>query len=223
MAFPLDLERYRSVVFDCDGVLLDSNLVKTEAFRRAVGHYGHDVTEKLVEHHVTNGGISRFKKFAYFFEVLLGRAPHEGEMEDVLARFSAATKQGLVDCDEAPKLREILSSIPEDRPRLVVSGGAQDELHEVFSKRGLTPYFTAIFGSPDTKEEILSREIANGNLLEPALYIGDSRYDYLAAKACGLDFVFVSGWTEFSGWEDFCADKNIRVFESVSAIFNAST
>lgn len=216
----LDRGPYRTWVFDCDGVLLDSNQVKTEAFRLAVLDYGQDVAGQLVDYHVANGGISRFKKFDYFFENILARSVHAGEMETVLARFSEATKQGLLTCDEAPGLRALLAAIPEDQPRIVVSGGAQDELREVFAKRGLAQYFTAIFGSPDTKETIFSRELSCGTLIEPAVYIGDSLYDYRAAMACNLDFIFVTGWSEFAQWEEFFADKNVRIIDNVSALFN---
>ena len=57
-----------------------------------------------------------------------------------------------------------------------------------------------IFGSPDTKDSILSRELANGNIQQPALFLGDSRYDHQAATQAGLEFVFVSGWSEVKDW-----------------------
>ena len=42
---------------------------------------------------------------------------------------------------------------------LVASGGDQAELHDVFEKRGISHLFNGgIFGSPDTKEQILLRE-----------------------------------------------------------------
>lgn len=34
------------------------------------------------------------------------------------------------------------------------------------------------------------------SLSVPALFLGDSKYDYQAASAAGLDFVFLSGWSE---------------------------
>jgi len=51
-------------------------------------------------------------------------------------------------------------------------------LREVFTQRDLAPLFDGgIFGSPDTKDSILSRELANGNIQPPALFLEDSRYD----------------------------------------------
>jgi phosphoglycolate phosphatase-like HAD superfamily hydrolase len=93
---------------------------------------------------------------------------------------------------------------------LIVSGGDQAELRDVFSQRGISEWFDGgIFGSPDSKDEILARELANGNIDQPALFLGDSKYDYDAASAAGLDFVFLSGWSEVIDWEEWTTKHNI--------------
>jgi phosphoglycolate phosphatase-like HAD superfamily hydrolase len=61
-----------------------------------------------------------------------------------------------------------------------------------------------IFGSPDTKEHILMREIYYNNIIEPSIYLGDSKYDFIAAKASGMHFLFLSGWSEVGDWYSFC-------------------
>jgi len=100
---------------------------------------------------------------------------------------------------------------------LIVSGGAQDELRWVFREKGIDEMFEGgIFGSPDSKEEILAREIDQGNIVGPTLFVGDSKYDYLAANKYDIDFVFVKQWTEFSGWYEFCDAHNIVVCERLN-------
>jgi len=54
---------YRTYVFDCDGVVLDSNNLKTLSFREAALPYGEDVADALVEYHVRHRGVTRFEKF----------------------------------------------------------------------------------------------------------------------------------------------------------------
>lgn len=98
-----------------------------------------------------------------------------------------------------------------------MSGGDQIELREIFAARGLEGYFDGgIFGSPDSKDVILEREIAAGTIHTPALFLGDSRYDHIAATRAGLDFAFVSGWSEFHGWRDYVQLHSIREFRSVA-------
>lgn len=64
----MNLAKYQTLVFDCDGVVLNSNKVKTEAFFKAALPYGEAAAQQLVEYHVARGGISRYKKFAWFVE-----------------------------------------------------------------------------------------------------------------------------------------------------------
>lgn len=56
---------YRTLVFDCDGVILNSNGIKTEAFHTVAMPYGESAAAELVSYHVLNGSISRFGKFEY--------------------------------------------------------------------------------------------------------------------------------------------------------------
>ena len=69
----IDLKKYKSIVFDCDGVVLDSNVVKTEAYFRTAKNLGATdaQAQALVEYHVKLGGISRYHKFEWYLHCLL--------------------------------------------------------------------------------------------------------------------------------------------------------
>ena len=59
-------------MFDCDGVLLNSNSLKTDAFYKSALDWGASPAKDLVNYHVQNGGISRYQKFDYFLVFLAG-------------------------------------------------------------------------------------------------------------------------------------------------------
>lgn len=212
----MKLDYYRTLVFDCDGVILDSNRVKRDAFYYAALPYGEGPARALVDYHVRNGGISRYVKFEKFLCEMLGCQVTEPAMQELLERFECSSRQGLLECFVAPGLAELKSTYSEQR-WMVVSGASQAELNDVFGSRGIDRWFDAgIFGSPDSKDEILAREIASGNLQLPALFLGDSRYDHVAASRAGLDFVFVAGWTEFEGWQHYCERHGLRIINRVA-------
>ena len=203
----MNLADYQTLVFDCDGVILDSNKIKTEAFYQAALPYGAAAAEALVQYHVSNGGISRYKKFAFFLEHLLtdfagkdslGKtAEYDEAIDSLLTRYAASVTEGLSQCNVAQGLTQLRHQTDHAR-WLVVSGGDQKELRDVFRERGIDHLFDGgIFGSPDTKDTILSRESATRNIARPALFVGDSYYDYKASRNAGLDFVFLSGWSEW--------------------------
>ncbi|MFW6296795.1 MAG: HAD family hydrolase, partial [Halothece sp.] len=193
----VNLTSYLSFVFDCDGVILDANQLKTEAFYQAALPYGEELAQALVDYHVQNGGISRYRKFEYFLENIVGRETDTTALNTLLSTYADAVKKGLLTCAIAPGLKELREAFPKTR-WLVVSGSDQTELREIFAQREISHYFDGgIFGSPDKKEEIIARELERGNLQKPAVFLGDSRYDYKAATEAGLDFIFVSGWSEW--------------------------
>lgn len=213
---------YSTLVFDCDGVVLDSNRIKTEAFRAAALPWGKAAAEALVEHHVSNGGISRHRKFAHFLDSILPKhAPsgipgHDGPgLEELLASYALEVRQGLMTCVVAEGLEVLRSATPHTR-WCIVSGGDQAELREIFAARGLDRFFDGgIFGSPDSKDIILEREISRGTIRKPGLFLGDSLYDFAASQTAGLDFLFLHGWTEVKDWKTYFIGKNVGAAEFI--------
>lgn len=200
-----DLSKYKTIVFDCDGVILNSNGIKSHAFYEATKHYGHELASKLVDYHMMNGGISRYEKIKYFLNSILCIDFDEEVYRNILKRFSVAVYNGLLSCEIAKGLAE-LKIKTEFTNWLIVSGGDQIELRNVFEERKIEKLFDGgIFGSPDEKSTILCREIDNDNIKTPALFIGDSKYDYEVAQDAGFDFIFLYRWTEVSdyiSWTD---------------------
>ncbi|WP_439858869.1 HAD family hydrolase [Pseudomonas sp. MBLB4136] len=192
-----DVSQYRTLVFDCDGVVLNSNSVKTQAFYVAALPYGESAAQALVDYHVGHGGVSRYKKFEFFLSEVVGRKKiDEAELKTLLESYAESVWQGLLNCEMAEGLHLLREKTPNSR-WLIVSGGDQDELRRIFSIRNLESLFDGgVFGSPDNKDLILAREIERGTIAKPAVFFGDSQYDFESATRAGLDFAFVSGWSE---------------------------
>lgn len=219
----LSLDSYATLVFDCDGVVLDSNKVKTQAFYQAALPYGEAAAQALADYHVANGGVSRYKKFAYFLENIATKSIAGVTLDTLLKSYADHVITGLLNCDIATDLVELRERTPNMR-WLIVSGGDQSELRSVFDQRGLSALFDGgIFGSPDIKEAILDREQSNGTITSPALFLGDSKYDYKAATGAKIDFVFMSNWSEVENWEQWSLQNNIYVLPRVSSLLGFCT
>lgn len=213
---------YKTIIFDCDGVVLNSNRLKTEAFRIATLPWGKDAAEEMVEHHVNNGGISRYVKFKYFLECIVPKytalaqpKAHQPPITQLLDTYANVVRSGLMSCDISSGLAALRAQ--SGARWLIVSGGDQEELREVFAARRLKDFFDGgIFGSPDSKPAILAREINKGSISYPAIFIGDSKFDYECAASHGLDFLFLHGWTEVEDWQDFVSENGISSLSAIS-------
>ena len=216
-----DIKKYKTIVFDCDGVVLDSNIVKTEAYFHTAKNLGATdaQAQALVDYHVKLGGISRYHKFDWYLREVLQQPVTEAAVQKLLDSFSKELEEGLMQCDLAKGLFDLREKTESNW--LILSGGDQQEIRDLFAKRKIAHMFNGgLFGSPDNKDVVLVREKANGNIQSPALFLGDSKYDFEAATRAGLDFIFISDWTEVPNWQAYCAENNIVAVPNISQLFN---
>lgn len=195
----MDTTHYATHFFDCDGVLLDSNQIKTEAFRAIGNRFGAEQAESLVNYHVKNGGISRYAKVDYLLDMVDADAStREKQRAELLDHYAAFVQAGLAECAVAPGLQQLRKQWANST-WLVVSGSDQAELREVLALRGIADLFDGgIYGSPTPKETLVHDALHKRGCSKPAVLWGDSAYDHRCAEAHSLDFGYVAAWSE---WE----------------------
>lgn len=216
----VDLGRYHTAIFDCDGVILDSNTIKSDAFRQALAGEPQDCVEQFIAYHHAHGGVSRYVKFEYFYAVIrpLPEPERAPAVASALARYAALVRDALVQCACIPGVEAVLVELQARGVCCFVnSGGDQAELREVFAQRGLARYFHSILGSPATKKDNLAWLREQQLLAEPAVFLGDALSDYQAATAFGLDFIYISGRSEWKDGPDFCRAHGIEQLVSFTA------
>jgi len=194
----INMDKYDFFIFDCDGVILDSNKLKSNAFAEALPNEPPDLVAEFVQYHKQNGGISRYEKFRYYFEEMKKQVEAEAEIDKALNNFAAIVSEGLLKCNYIPGVVEIIRELFNLNKRLfVVSGSDEKELIQVFRQRGIDHYFENIYGSPDNKTENTNKVVSSMSKAKNGLFFGDSKSDYDASKKFGLDFVFVKGYSEW--------------------------
>lgn len=194
--------------FDCDGVILNSNEIKSSAFFEVAKNFAPlEIAEAFLQYHVSHGGITRYKKFEYLFSQLLRKTNYDLELHEALSSYEKIVFQQLLECDLIDGVEDYLKAVPNTK--YVVSGGKETELHEVFERRNLKKYFAGIHGGPRNKYQII--EDINP-LSANRIFFGDSKVDYEVATAFKMDFVFISSKTEFKDWQTYFADKSITKY-----------
>ena len=59
-------KKYKNFLFDCDGVILDSNQIKSEGFRIALSNEDTKLVDQFLDYHKDNQGIDRYNKIKFF-------------------------------------------------------------------------------------------------------------------------------------------------------------
>lgn len=180
----------RAVVFDFDGVILESADVKTDAFVELYAAHGVEVVERVREHHLANLGISRFKKFAWIADNVLCKPLLDGESEALGERFSELAFAKVLACPFVPGARETLEALVGRLPMFVASGTPQGELDLIVERREIVSHFRAVHGSPTEKTHVVRQLMAREHLAaNEVLFVGDGMSDYNAAREVGVEFL----------------------------------
>lgn len=180
----------KAVIFDFDGVLVESVDLKTEAFRKLFKPEGRIIADKVVDYHLRNTGVSRFNKFKYIYKNILKRKLTKPTFNCLCDRFSNLVMEEVVRAPYVKGAKEFLDKYAGKYKFFISSATPQKEIEYIIYKRGMNKYFKKIYGSPNTKVNIVKKILRCGKLKPcEVVYVGDSLSDYKAAKSQGAGFI----------------------------------
>ncbi|MDB4347293.1 HAD-IA family hydrolase [Bacteroidia bacterium] len=183
------MSRVKGILFDFDGVIIESNSVREYGFRKSLEAYPNDLVEDLVNYHNANGGLSRYHKYEYFFTQILRQKAKEGQVMELANAFSEIMRKELGKKKYLiAETVEFIKQIHQSIPLKIVSGSDQEELRFLCNNLEVDQYFKAIFGSPVAKTELVRRIIEQDGHSD-FLLIGDSVNDFEAARDNDIAFV----------------------------------
>lgn len=192
------LSRYRAVLFDLDGTLVDSYDALSEAINHARRAFGLTDLNRAQVHECVGEGP----------EILLQRMFAPDPVPDVAAGIFEE-KYGEICCERSSLLadvQETLQAIAADGIQMAVCTNKPTG----FSRRILeylevAHHFTAIAGpdlagsrKPDP-QHVLFALAPTGVSIEDALFVGDMPIDVAAARASGMDVAVIATGSSSAG------------------------
>jgi HAD superfamily hydrolase (TIGR01549 family) len=218
MKIPL-LSNYDIIIFDCDGVIIDINLLKCEAFGTAVEGYPSEVIESFVNYCKKTFGVSRYVKFKDFISEFAREPFQEENYNNLLNNYSNICKEIYKYADLTPGSEDLLVELSNHNKYVyVASGSDEEELNTVFIDRKLSKYFSGIYGSPKTKLECASIILKN-HPNKKAVFIGDALSDMNTAKEHNIDFIYMSKYTVQSEEQDrVCRNEAKKVINTLKEL-----
>ena len=207
------VRKTRCVAFDFDGVLADSNAIKTEAYFQIFADVGGSAPDIIAEVIDDGLGGDRFDVIGRIVDALRGAGTlqSDGESADWIctfaSRYNDICEEGAATCREMPGASALLQDLMVSIPLYVNSATPQESLRRIVERRGWEHCFRGVFGRPTSKVDILTQILAEERLAPIGmLFVGDKQSDLAAAQTVGCQFVGVR-----NNQNDFVDDTIILV------------
>ena len=209
------LTSIKTIFFDFDGVIADSVDIKTKAFAKLFKRYGDEIVKKVVEYHLSHGGVSRYDKFRYYYQNFLGKKITDDEINILDKKFSEIVYNEVL---KAPFIEGVLDFLDicdrEGKNMFVISATPKKEIERIVKARGIDRYFREVVGSPPTKDENLTYLIKLYDI-DPlkAVYFGDSPNDLEVAQKHLISFIpinYFDGSWGFKNFKEFMLEMGIK-------------
>jgi len=185
------MEKFKTILWDFDGVIMDSMPVRDKGFEIVLKSYPKEQVVLLMQYHRSNGGLSRYNKFRYFFEEIRKETITDEEIKVLAEKFSLVMLQNLL--DENLLINDSVRFIKNNYKKYamhIVSGSDGNELRYICEKLDLSKYFISIDGSPSPKNELVKELLEKyAYKKEETCLIGDSFNDLQAAVENNIEFL----------------------------------
>tara|TARA_B100001059_G_scaffold236519_1_gene287479 strand:- start:741 stop:1358 length:618 start_codon:yes stop_codon:yes gene_type:complete len=179
-----------NILFDFDGVIINSVNVRTEGLKQTFQNYSKEKIEKLEIFHLQNRGLTKREKIKFFYNSILNKKITSKKID----YYSNEITKNIGNKLENKKLliNDTFKYINKNYKKInmhIVSACEHKELINLTRKLNIEKYFCSINGSPQKKnllikEVLITHKYKNKN----TIYIGDAINDYFAAKKNNIEF-----------------------------------
>lgn len=212
-------------VFDCDGVLVDTNEIKVKAMISllAVENASPDFLKWAESDFRDNFGRSRdlhMESFAlmaknYGFEL------DRGAQLRVLEAYSRCVRKIYATCDFIPETILFIKTVLKSAEIYLVSASSQNELRAILPNRSSLISACKIWGGPKAKVENL-KYLGEMSTATSRMYVGDSVSDAKAAQSAGFKFTGLARYSAApAALRSFCSSNDLACYEHCGEISQA--
>ena len=180
----------KNILFDFDGVIVESNEIKAWAFYELYKPYGNDIANKVFEYYTQEGGVARDKKFKKYHGELLNQKLSKKQVDALSDRFSKLVVSNVSNAPFVKGVRKFIVQNYSDMHFSIISGTPHSELLKICKALEIDNYFQEICGSPKNKVD-WSNEIIDKYKLnkKQTVFIGDATTDLHTANTIGVAFI----------------------------------
>tara|TARA_B100001741_G_C16442325_1_gene546239 strand:- start:236 stop:880 length:645 start_codon:yes stop_codon:yes gene_type:complete len=181
----------KTIIFDFDGVILDSHIVKLEAYLSIFRKFGVNVEKKVKTYHLKNSGLSRFIQFKEIYKQILKKNIGKRKLEYLSKKFNYYSDKKILKLKIDKDLMNFFKNSKKNYNLYISTGTPNKKINYITKKMKIFKYFKKIYGSPKSKIQHI-KEIKKKEKNKITIFIGDSTEDYESAKKTNIFFILKS-------------------------------
>ena len=180
----------KTIIFDFDGVILETNEIKLQAFLSIFQDCSQDVQDKIAQLHLENDGVSRTEKFRIIREKFLNQPFDPIKIKELEKTFAIFCADKIKKASWVNGVFEFIHFAYKKYSLYIVSAAPESEIKEIVAERKLEKYFQGVYGHPRSKSELYKMILEKEHIgADEALCIGDSLGDFNSAQNNSINFV----------------------------------
>lgn len=197
-------------ILDVDGVIFDSNTIKENNIKQAAQEFMTDSSRvhAFIEYFTAGNGVPRETKIDNYFK-------EQKEIgHKILQRYNQLNHENLYSSPFTQGALKSLKLLSNSYDLIALSGGATQEIQELFRRNEISHLFQHIWGGPRLKTEYI-QEMPLKNI---AFYVGDGLFDYQTAKEFDIPFFFMYSYTQVSNWGNLMKKQGVQCVENLEEL-----
>lgn len=187
------MNKFKYILFDLDGTLIDSGKGIINAVKYALKKYGIDETNEALLRSFVGPPLNQQFAKCYGFSA-------EKSLEAVMVFREYYETKGILENEMYKDIDKVLKHLKEQGNFLMVATSKPEKFaHNILAQHDLEKYFdfiggSLVDGSRVTKIQVLDHVLKTNeiNNADEALMIGDTKYDMIGAKNFNLKTVAVT-------------------------------
>jgi len=186
---PKEIEKYKAIVFDFDGVIVESNLIKRELFFEIWDELRND---KIIDDVLSAEG-SRYEVIEQIYlKVVPFNLQLKLSLEDYILKYTFLAQERIGSLEINHEMEKIFKKYYKDKLLFVNSATPTKTLNIICDMLGIKKYFIGIFGLDKSKIGNFNDIFVKYNLsAKDILFYGDMQSDQNVAEQLKIDFAAV--------------------------------
>ncbi len=177
------------IVFDFDGVLVDSEDFKRQSLKDNFLEFGEEFAQQMFDYQRETGdnryGVSDYAAYK------LGK--DRAWADQYAEKYTKTVRDKIISMPCMDTCTSTLVKLVKKYPLYISSATPQDELEHILVRKTMRHMFKGAYGSPEVKLDHFSTIMAKESVSpEEILFIGDTESDSTIADAFGVQFLAIN-------------------------------